>query len=121
MKKIAFIVLLVLLVSIAYSIISQDKLDLDTYILELYQARSEVDTDYLKDVLDKDVYEKIKNDDFILEKLDRIHIISKTKNKIIVVINTYGHDANVESSFYSDELVIEKIEDQWIVTSFNKG
>lgn len=123
--KTKFIVVIILIVVVLLAINdSKTKLSVDSFIENLYVARSESDSTYLKEITTDDVFEKIKDDNFVLDKISHINTHQKLKNKIVVTVGSYGYDfdrSSEESYFYSDEIVIERIDGKWIITRFSRG
>jgi hypothetical protein len=100
------------------------KLQLDSFIEEFYLARSECNLEYLQRVTVSGVFEKIEDDNFVLNEIIQIYIIEKSHNRYLIVVSSYGHEAGqIDDTgyFYSDEITIEWIDGEWIITKFGRG
>jgi hypothetical protein len=60
----------------------------------------------------------------VLNEIIQIYIIEKSHNRYLIVVSSYGHEAGqIDDTgyFYSDEITIEWIDGEWIITKFGRG
>lgn len=124
-RKITIIIIILLIMVLAITAFNYyKKLPLESFIEDFYNARSEQDIVLLKKMISDEVLEEIKNDKFILVKISNINIIEKSNNRYLVVVGLYGHEVDQGEEggyFYSDEIIIERIKNKWIITQFLRG
>lgn len=124
-NRLILTIIIILVISLVFvGVYFNRRLPLDSFIEEFYISRSEHNLDYLREVTTNSVFEKVRDDRFELNEVSQIYVIEKSHNRYVVVVSSYGHESDQSDDtgyFYSDEITIERIDGEWIVTNFARG